>query len=107
MQQQVEPAWWGPVWRGLVADREARHYRRMRCAFWLFAYLIIHADRQTGSLTRRYRTIAADMGIPERTVRRWLFVLRRHGYVIARQTGRSLVIHISKWRALSGTGRVA
>jgi hypothetical protein len=93
--------WWGPVWRGLVVDREARHYRRMKCAIWLFLYLIIHANRKSGLLTRKYQTISDDMGITARTVRRWLLTLRQNRYVQVESTGRALVIHIAKWRSIS------
>src|SRR5438270_277006 len=74
---------------------------------WLFAYLIIHADRKSGALTRKYQTIAVDMGVPARTIRRWMVILRQHRYVDVESTGRSLVIHIRKWRSISTLPRVA
>jgi hypothetical protein len=97
-------AWWGPVWRGLVADPGASHYLRMRSAVWLFLYFVVHADRRTGALHRRAATVAREMGVSERTVRHWLAVLRRHGYVTTRSTGRALRISVAKWRPL-GKGR--
>ena len=95
--------WWGSVWRGLVVDSRARHYQTMRGALWLFLYLVIHADRRTGTLIRRGRTVAADMGMPLPTVRRWLATLRHQGYVTTEQTGRSLVIHIAKWKPITAS----
>jgi hypothetical protein len=100
-QQRKPKSWWGAVWRGLVVDDKGTHYR-MDGAIWLFLYLIIHADRRTGRLMRRYETIAADMSRPSRTIRKWMLTLRRYGYVEVARTGRSLVIHIQKWRAVSG-----
>lgn len=97
-------SWWGQLHRGLVVDADAKHYRRMRASLWLFAYFVIHANRQDGSLRRKYETIARDMGLSVGTVRRWMSVLRRHGYVSVEHTGRSQVIHIRLWRA---TGRQA
>ena len=69
--REIRKTWWGPVWRGLVVDPQARHRQKMRGALWLYLYLLIHADRTTGKLTRRYYTIAEDMGVPPRTVRQW------------------------------------
>lgn len=92
--------WWGPVWRGLVVDSTAKHYRQMRNACWLFLYLIIHADRRTGQLYRKYSTIAADMGLSVRTVRRWLARLQQQGYISTIPTERAQTISIQKWRAL-------
>jgi len=99
--------WWGPVWRGLVVDGEAHHYRRIKCALWLLVYLIIHANRKTGELSRKYQTIADDMGIKARTIRRWLLILRQNKYVQVESTGRSLVIHIVKWRSISKLPRAS
>jgi hypothetical protein len=90
--------WWAPVWRGLVVDPEAKHYRRMKNALWLFLYLVLHADRRTGKLSRKYRTIASEMGISPGTVRKWLRTLRQHGYVRAQGNGRCLRIEVNLWK---------
>jgi hypothetical protein len=99
--------WWGAVWRGLVVDGEAKHYRAMRGALWLFVYLVVHADRREGVLYRKYKTIARDMGVSPHTVRGWMGVLRGRGYITATKTGRGLLIHIRKWRPLSRPERAA
>ena len=114
--------WWRAVWRGLVVDSDAKHYRAIGSALWLFIYLVIHANPKSGSLNRKYQTIAGEMGISPRTIRLWLTRLMQQGYVTVTRTGRSQIIHISKWknasahqseaqiRPLSGksvTGRVA
>lgn len=93
--------WWRAVWRGLVVDAEAKHYRAVGPALWLFIYLIIHADPKSGVLNRKYQTIAGEMGISPRTLRLWLARLARHRYVTVTQTGRSQVIHISRWKNAS------
>ena len=98
-QSRSKPGtWWGAVWRGLVIDAEGKHISNLGRAVWLYLYCIIHADRKTGVLTRRLSTIAVDMHIPLRTVRRWLSILRNLDYVKVQQTGRSSVIHISRWK---------
>jgi hypothetical protein len=90
--------WWAAVWRGLVIDAEAKHISKLGQAVWLYLYCILHADRKTGILTRRLSTIALDMHVPLRTVRRWLSVLRNNDYVKVQQTAHSLVIHICRWK---------
>jgi DNA-binding transcriptional ArsR family regulator len=101
-KQPGQKSWWGPIWRGLVADATAKHYRAMRASVWLFLYLVIHADRKTGKLSRRYETIAQDTGLNKRTVRSWLLRLRRQGYVKVERAGGSVAIYIQieKWKPL-------
>lgn len=80
-------------------DHEARHYRKMRNAIWLYLYLLLNADRKTGSLSRKLRTISGDMGISKNMIMRWLNILREEGYIATKSTGRCLVIKIAKWRS--------
>jgi hypothetical protein len=105
-QHALAKSWWAAVWRGLVVDESAKHYRRMDGALWLFVYLVVHADRKEGVLRRKYATVARDMGLKERTVRGWMTTLRRHGYVSVRSNGRGLVIHITKWKTFTPSARV-
>lgn len=93
--------WWRAVWRGLVVDTEAKHYRAMGSALWLFIYLVIHANPKSGTVNRKYQTIAGEMGISPRTIRSWLTRLMQQSYVSVTQTGRSQIIHISRWKTAS------
>lgn len=92
--------WWAPLWRGLIVSKGRAHYERMHSAIWLFAYLLLHADRKTGTLIRKLDTIARDMEIKQRTIRYWFMILRKHGYVTTIHTGSSLHITIHKWKPL-------
>jgi len=108
LQKQLnQKSWWGPIWRGLVADPAAKHYRNMRSALWLFIYLIVHADRKTGWLIRRYETIVRETGISKRTIRHWLSVLQKSGYVKLDRTGHTIAIHIriQRWKPITNTAR--
>jgi hypothetical protein len=101
-REQLRPKqWWRAVWRGLVVDDGAKHYRAMGTSIWLYLYLIIHADPKSGTLGRKYNTIAKDMGVKPRTIRAWLAKLHKGGYILAQSNGRSLLIHISKWKSLA------
>ena len=106
-RQLEAKTWWGGIWRGLVVDSKAKHYKAMRSALWLFVYFIIHSDRRTGTLYRKYETIARDMGVKPRTVRYWLTTLRKRGYVkIETSSGSSAIyIHIQKWKPLKAAQR--
>lgn len=99
-KQRQGKTWWSPIWRGLVVDPKARHYKQMGKAIWLFVYFLIHADRKTGELWRKHNTISSDMGVNVRTIRRWQERLCRHRYITLNRTGRSQVICIQKWKAL-------
>ena len=93
--------WWTPLWRGLVIDETAKHYRAMGGnSVWLYLYLLVFANRQTGALFRRISTIAKDMGLNPRTISRWMHTLKTNGYIETCQTGRSLQISITKWKPI-------
>lgn len=98
-------AWWGPVWRGLFVDPAGKHYHAMGRALWLYGYLIVHADRRTGTLYRTVATVARDMQVSRRTIQAWLALLRQHGYIRTKTTGRALAIGIEKWRPIIKAAR--
>jgi hypothetical protein len=93
--------WWAPVWKGLVWDGEAKHYRKMRSAIWLFLYFILCADRRTGSLSRKIKTISSHTGFEKRKILRWMEALRKNNYIETSNTGRSLLIQIKNWKRFS------
>jgi hypothetical protein len=105
MSNPERKQWWAPVWTGLVADEGAKHYRKMKNSVWLFLYLLLHANRRTGVLMRKVRTISKDMGITRDTTLRWLKVLRTEGYIVTLNTGRYLTIQVQNWKGLSVPGK--
>lgn len=92
--------WWAPVWKGLVMDDRACHFERMGNALWLFLYFLINANRRTGILVRKVRTISVDTGIQRRRIFQWLNILREGDYISTKSSGRCLVITIRKWKPL-------
>lgn len=97
--------WWAPVWNGLVMDPQAKHYKGMKNALWLFLYLVLSANRHTGFLVRKTTTMARDIGVSRDTVLRWLHVLRQGGYIRTSSNGRSLTIQVTKWKSIVGVGK--
>jgi hypothetical protein len=97
----INKTWWAPVWRGLVVDPEGKHCRRIKNAVWLFLHLVLHADRRSGRLKRKCKTVAEEMGLPEATIRKWLTTLKKNGYVETQSNGRCIEIVINKWKSLA------
>jgi hypothetical protein len=92
--------WWAPVWKGLFLDGDGKHYKRIKSAIWLLLYFFLCANRKTGSLKRKLSTISQETGIKTRTIRTWLDILRKGGYVTTGNSGRCLTIVINKWKTL-------
>ncbi len=92
--------WWEAVWKSLVMDGSGAHCKKMGNAIWLFLYLLLHADCETGKLVRKVKVIASEIGIPIRTITRWLALLKKEGYIQTRNTGHSLEIVVSLWKTL-------
>lgn len=101
MSNHEQKQWWAPVWKGLVMDADAKHYRKMKNAVWLYLYLLVNANRATGVLMRKIKTIDADMGITRDTTMRWLGILRKEGYIATVNTGRYLTIQVKNWKPVS------
>lgn len=91
-------SWWTPLWLGLVADSERKHWLKMGSAIWLFLYLLFYTDRRTGKVRRKIMTISDDTGLPVRTLKHYLAKLRRGGYITTQFTGRAQIIEIQKWK---------
>jgi len=77
-------------------DSEAKHYKKMGNAIWLFLYLVLNADRGR-VLARKLTTISSETGIKRDAILRWLNNLRKHGYIATQNTGRGLLIQIKEW----------
>lgn len=90
----------GPLFREIVADPQARHYRRMRNAIWLYLYLLIHANPKTGKITTCVSDIAESMGQSEATIGSWLGHLRKWHYVSLEKRKQSLNLKINQWKVI-------
>ena len=101
-----EKDWWAPLWKGLMMDRNATHFQNIGIAFWLYAYLIVNANRSSGVVMRRAKTISTDMGLPRSTIFRWMKTLRDAGYIETQSSGHSLAIKIRKWRTIGEVSKL-
>jgi DNA-binding MarR family transcriptional regulator len=90
-----EKNWWIPLWIGILS---AKHYQTMRSSLWLYLYFLLHANRYSGTLFRKISTIAKDMELNQRTISRWIKILRQNQYIETKQKGHSLEIKITKWK---------
>ncbi len=84
--------------RGLVADREAKHFRAMKQSVWLYLYLLLAVNRETGSRLLSPDAVAREMGLREENIRSWLGHLRRQGYVRVEREGAHFLVTVKKWR---------
>jgi len=98
--------WFARIREGLFRDPSGKHRRRMGEAVWLYLYLHMCADLETGQLLRRYKTIADETGIPESSAKKMMLKLKRDGYIKTSRLSRGLVIQITKWDPVKKTGRV-
>jgi hypothetical protein len=88
----------GPLFQEIVAEPQAKHYRRMRNAVWLYLYLMICANPKTGKLTACVSDIAESMGHSEATISSWLGHLRKWHYVSLEKQKKSLYLKINQWK---------
>lgn len=88
-------------------DQKGTHCKKMKNAIWLYLYLLLNADRKTGFLKRKTRTMSLDTGIKERTIRRWLGILRNQGYIEIKNNSHSLSIQIKKWKGFDNWQNIA
>ncbi len=98
MDKTNQKQWWAPVWTGLVMDAQGAHHKKIKSAVWLYLYLLLNADRKSGFLKRKIKTVCLDTGINSRTIKRWLRLLKRNGYIEMRSTGRCVHVQITKWK---------
>ena len=90
--------WWTPIRVGLFTDK--KHRDRMGQAIWLYGYLHLYADRQTGRLARNCETIALEIGASVKTVQRWMRLLEKEKYIQLRRLPHGFSIQIEKFRPI-------
>jgi hypothetical protein len=97
-------SWWSPVYRGLVADPDAKHRNRMGPALWLYLYLIMYANRQTGVVHRTQATIREETGYSLRSIQNHIRRLKHLGYISCAKKGRNLEFTLTKWKRFGDGG---
>lgn len=90
--------WWRPVWSGLVIDPEGKHSKQMGQSIWLFLFLLLEADQKEGTLVKSIKEISREMGRPAGTIKKWLRILKEHGYIQAQRADHSQFIHIRTYK---------
>ena len=104
---RVKKNWWTPLWTGLVSDRAGKHRRAMGASLWLYLYLLAHANRKTGVVRKKQRTMSSDTGLPVRTVQRHLKRLASGGYIAVLDSGHEPRIRIEKYKLFYHSPREA
>ena len=73
------------------------HFQQMRMALWLYLYLNVHANKNTGKLVVAADVIAEKFNVAEQVIRNWIAVLKRHQYISVKKQGKELILKISGW----------
>ena len=95
--------WFARIREGLFKDPSGKHRKQMGEAIWLYGYLHICADLETGEWRHTYKSISDATGIPKSTARKMMDKLKNippgetEGYIKVRQLSRSLYLQITKW----------
>lgn len=97
-QTNTRKDWWTPLWRGLIIDPDAKHYKAIGKSIWLYLYLLLFAKRATGNVRKSISTIAEETGIDKRTLQRHLSILRKTGYVTLDRSERVFTLTIRNWK---------
>lgn len=91
-------SWWFPVWSGLVTDSTAGHRIKIGSSLWLYLYLLFSANRKTGTVLKKQKEMADDLGFSVRTIQKHLLRLVSGGYIIIDSQSKPLKIKITKWK---------
>ena len=67
--------------RRLFEHPTGLHLRKMRSALWVYLVVLGRLPAGTGSIDLDPKAVAAEMGLPEGTIRSWLGHLRKGGYL--------------------------
>ena len=92
--------WFVPLYEGLV---KAKHQEQMGAAIWLYLYCIKYAlvAKNHGRLEYSHVDAGSELGVQERTIRRWFATLQEHGYIEYRaRKPYHLEIVVSNWRTI-------
>jgi len=92
--------WFVPLYEGLV---KAKHQEQMGPAIWLYLYCIKYAlvTNNKGRFEYSHVDAASELGMQERTIRRWFTTLQEHGYIEYRaRKSHHLEIAVSNWRTI-------
>lgn len=92
--------WYFQVWEGLI---DPEHLAAMGQALWLYMYLLsrAHVAQNEGALSYSHITAAAELGVSDRTIKRWYSALEQNGYIqTSARTQYGLTVQVAKWRAV-------
>ncbi len=91
---------WNPLFKGLLHDPQATHFRRIMNAIWLYLYLLVSVHRDTGTMLSTMEKISADTGLDVETLSSWLGRLKHKGYVTVDIQGGELLFTVANWKRL-------
>jgi len=81
--------------RNLVLDGNGAHFQQIKIALWLYLYLVLSLNPETGKVLFDPRQGEKDTGIREETLRSWLGHLRRGGYLSVKKQDKGFLVKVS------------
>jgi len=91
---------WYPQFTGLIKDPEGKHYKKMGMAKWLFDFFCASANRETGEWVGPLSKIAEQTGIPLWTIKRYMRILKKEGYVDMKRNAKGSIVKIKKYKTI-------
>ena len=95
------PDWkWFPQFTGLIRDPEGKHHKTMGVAIWLYNFFCADANRKTGEWVGQLNNITERTGIQLWTIKRYMQILKKGGYITAKRKDNGIEVKISKYKTL-------
>jgi DNA-binding MarR family transcriptional regulator len=98
---KIIKSWWFPVWKGLIIDSNAKHRKKMGTSIWLYLYLLFSTNRRNGTVSKKQKDIAEDLGLTVRTIQKHLFRLRKNNYIQVEKQVKTPKITITKYKVFN------
>jgi len=90
--------WWRPIWRNQLFGDGGNMRHQIGAAIWLYLYLILHVNPQTGCLRTKVDALAWAMDAPERSVRLWLKTMKDAGLIVKEGKSRPVILRVIHYR---------
>jgi hypothetical protein len=97
-QKKSGYGWWTPIWKGLTTDEGGKHRKAMGASLWTYLYLLTYTNRKNGVVSRNLETVAAETGLPLRTIQRHIKQLSSKKYITLLKPKTYSQIRIEKWK---------
>lgn len=100
-KRKATKSWWFPIWKGLIIDANAKHRKKMGTSIWFYLYLLFSTNRRNGTVSKKQKDIAKDLGLTVRTIQKQLLRLRKNNYITVEKQVKTPKITITKYKVFN------